>query len=396
MNRKIKNINRVITGIDNQGKSTITWQGDAPGMHESMIPGKGHTDFWVWRKTPQPLNGQEDAGLWPDEFPGPPTGGHLRVVHWLPQGDDPSKVPPIVQPHPPKAGAASGNTNVVDGRSWDRGGGNNYCISDNHKTESVDFGIVLEGERTIVLDDYKTAIKPGDIVIQVGAWHLWDSSRLGCVMAFDMVSARFHDGGKGLQQGNDPVLLPKPDQKLPAGVKPQRRIVTIDRVEGLSTLVTDSFSPDVRIDPARPGFAMQRMWVIDGHPAPIVQETLHLPYLLTPPVKGAVLNSYTFPPDNTWQGKAGVNEAKVYYAGLDASSIATCGSINGHPYSQKSHTVEFAVVTEGEITLVLDQKETHLKAGEIAVIRGGNYAWSNKSTRPAIVVVATHDADSAS
>lgn len=392
MTRKMKDIHRVITGSDSQGKSVVTWEGSAPGKHESHFPGRGHTDFWVWRETPQPLNGKEDAGMWHDEFPGPRPGGHLRVVHWLSKGDDPSKVPPIVAPHPPKVGAVAGNTQVVDGRSWDRGGGNNYCISDNHKTESVDFGIVLEGERIIVLDDYETAILPGDIVVQVGAWHLWDSSRIGCLMAFDMVSARFHDDGKGLQQGNDPVMLPNPNQKLPAGVKPQRRIVTIDKVEGLSTLVTDSFSPDVRTDPARPGFAMQRVWVIDGHPAPIVSETLHLPYLLIPPVKGAVLNSYTIPTDSTWRGKVGVNEAKAYYASLNASSIATCGSMKDYPYSQKSKTVEFVIVTEGEITLVLDQTETHLTAGEIGVIRGGNYAWSNRSDKPAVVVVATHDA----
>jgi hypothetical protein len=137
---------------------------------------------------------------------------------------------------------------------------------------------------------------------------------------------------------------------------------------------------------------MQRVWVINGHPAPIVSETLHLPYLLTPPVKGAVLNSYTIPPDSSWRGKAGVNEAKAYYASLNASSIATCGSIKDHPYSQKSKTVEFAIVTEGEVTLVLDHQETTLKAGEIGVIRGGNYAWSNRTGQPAVVVVATHDA----
>ena len=392
MTSKLKDIHRVITGVDSQGQSVVTWEGVAPGKHESKHPGRGHTDFWVWRDTPQPLNGKEDAGLWHDEFPGPRQGGHLRVVHWLSKGDDPSKVPPTVPAHPPKVAAVSGTTEVVDGRSWDRGGGNNYCVSDNHKTESVDFGIVLEGERIIVLDDYETAILPGDIVVQVGAWHLWDSSRIGCLMAFDMVSSNFHDGGKGLQQGNDPVMLPNPNQKLPAGVKPQRRIVTIDKVEGQSSLVTDSFSPDVRTDPARPGFAMQRVWVINGHPAPIVSETLHLPYLLTPPVKGAVLNSYTIPPDSSWRGKAGVNEAKAYYASLNAASIATCGSIKDHPYSQKSKTVEFAIVTEGELTLVLDHQETTLKAGEIGVIRGGNYAWSNRTGQPAVVVVATHDA----
>jgi hypothetical protein len=73
----------------------------------------------------------------------------------------------------------------------DRGGGNNFCISDMHKTESLDFGIVLEGERILVCDEGRTTIVPGDIVVQGGAWHLWDSSAKGCHMAFDMFSADF-------------------------------------------------------------------------------------------------------------------------------------------------------------------------------------------------------------
>ena len=382
----LKAMRRIITGVNAQGLSAITHEGNAPGQHENdKIPGRGYTDFWVWRKTPQPLHGTEDTGLWPDEFPGPPSGGHLRVVHWLSDKGKPGAVP-VVPPHPP--------VRVGDGHSWDRGGGNNSCISDMHKTESVDFGIVLEGERIVVCDDRQTAIGKGDIVVQVGAWHLWDSSRLGCHMAFDMVPAVFSGeptGLHGLQEKDVPVMKPVAGQ-LPIGVRPQRRIVTIDREPGKSVIVSDGASPDVRIDPARPGFALHRVWVIESHPAPIVPESLQLPYVLVPPHKGTTLNVLTLPPDASWQGKAGVKQAKAFYASLGESSIATCGSIPGHPYSHKSNTVDFLVVTEGEVTLVLEAGETKLKAGEIGVVRGGNYALANRTDMPAVVSLASHDA----
>ena len=48
------------------------------------------------------------------------------------------------------------------------------------------------------------------------------------------------------------------------------------------------FLPDVRVDPARPGFAMQRMWVVDRAPARLVLETLQLPHTLMPPAAGSV------------------------------------------------------------------------------------------------------------
>lgn len=384
MAKKMKAVRRVVTGNDAKGKSIISWDGEAPARHESKFPGRGVTDYWVWNQTPQPLNGVEDASLWPDEFPGPKGGGHLRTVHWLANHDVDGEIPALVAPHAPIP--------VPDGRSWDRGGGNNVTVSDMHKTESVDFGIVLEGERGLELDNYKTVIRPGDIVIQVGAWHLWDSSRIGCLMGFDMISAQFDKQGLGLQEEDIPVMLPKPDQVLPSGVKPQRRIITIDKEPGKSSLVTDSFSPDVIVDPARPGFALQRMWVIDSHPAKIVPETLQLPNVLVPPQTGTVLNVFTFPPDANWGGKVSKEQVEAFYKSARAPEICTSGAIPNYPYSQKSNTVDFCLVTEGEIYLVLDEKETLLKAGEIAVVRGSNHAWSNRSNQPAIVAISSHDA----
>jgi hypothetical protein len=375
-------IRRVVTGLDESGRSKVVWDGPSPGVHPTALPGRGHTDFWVWRETPAPLSSTEDAGTWPDEFPGPPGGGHLRVVHWLAKSDDPAKMPPIVPPHPPES----------HGRTWDRGGGNNFYRSAMHKTQSVDYGIMLKGERSLVLDDCELLMKPGDVVIQVGAWHLWDSAREGCLMAFDMISAEFVDGPDGTAQGNDPVVRPDPAVKLPAGVKPARRIVTIDREPGKSSLVSDGPAPDVILDPARPGFAVQRMWVVDSAPAKIVYESLHLPHRLVPPVNGSVLSIYTFPPDAAWKGKVGAAEVAAYFQSMRAPEASTYSPQAPHPYMQKTRAIDFCIVLEGEIVLVLDTQEVTVKAGEFIVQRGGNHAWSNRSNAPAVVAIASHDA----
>ena len=105
-----------------------------------------------------------------------------------------------------------------------------------------------------------------------------------------------------------------------------------------------------------------------------------------------MLNVLNVPPDEAWQGRAGVAQAQAWYASIGAQAAATCGSLPGHPCSQRSRTVDFLVVTEGEITLVLDTGHTTLKAGEIGVVRGGNHAIANRSGRPAVVAVASHDA----
>ena len=372
-------IRRVVTGIDAQGKSKVVWDGPSPGTHEANFKGRGHTDFWVWRETPAPLDGKEDAGAWDDEFPNPLGGGHLRVVHWLAKTAESPPNEPYKAPE-------------THGRTWDRGGGNHYNRSYMHKTQSVDYGIMVSGERVMELDDCTLTLTPGDIVIDVGAWHLWDSSKMGCMMAFDMFDAEFADGPAGTVQGNDQPMRAPEHQQLPPGVKPQRRIVAVDRVAGKSSLVGDGASPDVRTDPARPGFALQRMWVVEGAPAKIVFETLHLPNVLQPPAKGSVLNVVTFPPDAVWKDKVGAAEVAAYFKAMGSPGASTYSPQAPHPYMQKTRTLDFCIVIEGEIVLVLDTQEVTLKAGEFVVQRGTNHAWCNRSGKPAVVAIASHDA----
>ena len=376
-------IRRVVTGNDSRGKSKVVWDGPAPNSHvASMALGRGHTDLWVWNETPVPLSGEADDGNLPYVFTGPAGGGHLRVVESRPRASDydPKKDKEIVPPHEGKPRAGNRAT-------WDRGGNNAYS-SAMHKTETVDYGIVLSGERELILDDGTLVMKPGDCVVQVGAWHQWSYPK-GAQMAFDMIAARFVDGPQGLAQGNDKPMTAQP--KLPAGVKPARRIVTIDREPGLGALVTDGPAPDVRTDPGRPGYASQRMWVTDSFPAKIVYETLHLPHTIEPPENGTVLRYVTFPPDGGWKGKVGATEVKAFFQAMGSPGASTYSAAAPHPYMQKTRTFDFCIVTEGEIVLVLDTQEVKMKAGEIAILRGANHAWSNRSSKPATVAISSHD-----
>jgi uncharacterized cupin superfamily protein len=59
---------------------------------------------------------------------------------------------------------------------------------------------------------------------------------------------------------------------------------------------------------------------------------------------------------------------------------------------QKMQTLDFCVVIEGEIVLVLDTQETVLRPGDVVIQRGTNHAWSNRSGKPAVVSIASHDA----
>ena len=379
-------IRRVVTGNDEHGKSRVVWDGPAPSVHDdSMGAGRAHIDFWVWYDSPVPLEGKTDDGNLTYHFPGPVNGGHWRVVQGpgVAPGYDRAKDSLYVPPHEPQRHGV--------GPRWDRGGSSAHS-GGMHKTETVDYAIMIDGQRTLVLDSGEVEWEPGDIVIDVGAWHQWLSKEQGPTrIAFDMIAARFVDGPVGLAQGNDKPMTTQVGAKLPAGVKPARRIVVTDREPWKSSVVSDAPSPDVRIDPARPGFALQRMWVTDGTPSKIALESLHLPNVLTPPPNGSVLNVVTLPPDAGWKDKVGADDVRQWYQSVNAPEISTGSESAPHPYMQRSRTIDFVIVQDGEATLVLDTQEVTVRKGDFIVIRGQNHAWANRSNAQATVAIASHD-----
>ena len=174
--------------------------------------------------------------------------------------------------------------------------------------------------------------------------------------------------------------------------KPVRWIVVIDENDK-SKAIADGPSPDVRIDPARPGFASTRIWVTDRTPIPLknVRETLHLPHTLEPPPGGSVCRVVTFPPDASYKGKVGAKEVQAYFAAMGSPGASTYSPGAPHLYMQKTRTLDFCMILEGEITLVLDTEEVHLQAGDTVVQRGTNHAWSNRSDKPCTIAFSSHD-----
>ena len=68
-----------------------------------------------------------------------------------------------------------------------------------HRTDSIDYGVVLSGEIELELDDgVKTVAGPGDIVVQRGTMHLWRnvSENTICRIVFVLTEAKpyIHDG----------------------------------------------------------------------------------------------------------------------------------------------------------------------------------------------------------
>lgn len=175
--------------------------------------------------------------------------------------------------------------------------------------------------------------------------------------------------------------------------KAVRRIVTVDDEDGKSVAISDGPSPDVRTDPARPGYAATRIWVTDATPARMkgVRETLDMAHTIEPPPGGSVCRIVSFPPDESFRGKVTARDVQNFFASMGSPHASTYAPDAPHPYMQKTRTLDFCLVLEGTITLVLDTEEVQLSAGDTVVQRGTNHAWSNRSGKPCVIAFSSHD-----
>ena len=64
-----------------------------------------------------------------------------------------------------------------------------------------------------------------------------------------------------------------------------------------------------------------------------------------------------------------------------------------HPAMHRTRSVDYAIVLSGEIDMLLDDSEIHLKAGDVLVQQATNHAWVNRGTEPCRIAFVLIDAN---
>ena len=163
-------IRRVVTGHDAGGKAVVLFDGAAPKVRN---PSKviESTLMWTTDATPASNAGDADAGD-RDIGIGPSDGGSIfRVVEFRPDGDDPSDLDYI---------GKSGGAHAPEGARH----------PGMHKTDSVDYAVVMSGEIDMLLDEEEVHLTAGDVVVQRGTVHAWaNRGTEPCVIAFVLIDA---------------------------------------------------------------------------------------------------------------------------------------------------------------------------------------------------------------
>lgn len=141
-------VRRVVTGHDATGKAMVKYDEISSNV-VSRRPGQASCVIWTTESVPADNDGQNDEGL-RRVATSTEAGTVFRVVEYLPG----------VTPR-------------------------------NHRTDSVDYAVVISGEIDMVLDETEVHLKAGDVLVQRGTVHDWvNRGTEPCRIAFVLVGAK--------------------------------------------------------------------------------------------------------------------------------------------------------------------------------------------------------------
>ena len=159
------------------------------------------------------------------------------------------------------------------------------------------------------------------------------------------------------------------------------RVVTGHDADGKAVLASNGPLPTVVAIDAIPGTVFHEVWSTTSSPARVdngADPSLG-PLMLPPPKQGTRLRFVDIPPDTAQflaQGASKMKDAFVQIGDVHASTVQ---ADSPHPLMHRTESVDYGVVIEGELTLVLDDSEVLLRPGSVVVQRGTNHAWANRS-----------------
>ena len=176
---------------------------------------------------------------------------------------------------------------------------------------------------------------------------------------------------------------PKPNPSV-------RRVVTGTDSRGRSHVLMDGSPTRVF------GGFLTQVWVTDRIPASNMgtSDNADRPQRLDPPAGGAQIVRFDLAPQSASASvppaEMEKNVAAMFEAlGASDARVDTSRNVGMH----KTRTVDYVILLSGEVDLILDDGEVHLKPFDIVVQRGTNHAWVNRGTETAQLVGILLDAE---
>jgi len=165
------------------------------------------------------------------------------------------------------------------------------------------------------------------------------------------------------------------------------RVVTTLDANGKAVVMFDDQIPLSR---SRPPNANVDLWATQKGPADYswTDDRAKLIKGFSPPKGGSSFRVVEFPPIDPGVEKLDVNTV-MNMVGQDAPAK---GRPVRHPLMHRTRTVDYAIILSGEITMMLDETEVLLKAGDFVVQQATNHAWVNRGKVPCRIAFVLMDA----
>ena len=151
---------RIITGHNKDGRSIITMDGPPARSIGEDVGGL----FELWNTDGNDVNSSDVIDRADEDIILSPTDGGTKFRYFqinpLPEGVPDEMMQEIAADAFEKIGAAHHRVDTSKHPAM-------------HKTETIDYIILLKGDVTLVLDEEEVNLKPFDVVVQRGTNHAW-------------------------------------------------------------------------------------------------------------------------------------------------------------------------------------------------------------------------------
>lgn len=171
---------------------------------------------------------------------------------------------------------------------------------------------------------------------------------------------------------------------------PIRRVVTGKDATGKAVVLQDGVASNVR-SRKETGAAATFLWLTESIPAnvsltadPAVRGSIE------PPSNGTIFRIVEFAPERDVQA-----DYETRLRIMKEMGLAPEGPTRDHPRDPGMHrtrTLDYAVILSGEIDMLLDDSEVHLKAGDVVIQQATNHAWVNRGDQPCRIAFILIDA----
>ena len=172
---------------------------------------------------------------------------------------------------------------------------------------------------------------------------------------------------------------------------PIRRVVTGKDATGKAIAMIDAVASTV-VRREELGVTNTLLWVTDSTPADLAnqEDAANKKVGVVAPPGGTIFRVVEFAPES--EVKADYETRLRILQGIGLKPEGDSREKPRNPAMHRTKTIDYALIMSGEIDMLLDDSEIHLKAGDVVIQRGTNHAWVNRGNQPCQVAFVMIDA----